>query len=152
MNAEGIKVSESAGLLQDGRIDAFFFTVGHPNRAIREATTGRRKVRFAAITGTDKLFQKFPYYTKSFIRSGLYPGAVNEGEIATFGVKATLVTSAQVSDTVVHAVTKEIFENFDTFKSMSPCLANLTKQGMLKGLSASLHPGALRYYKEAGLM
>jgi len=152
MNAESAQASESANLLQDGRIDAFFFTVGHPNRAIRDATTGKRKVRFAAVAGIDKLLVQYPYYTKSIVRSGLYPGAVNEGEIGTFGVKATLVTSSQVSDTIVYAVTKEIFENFADFKSMNPTHAHLTKPGMLKGMSATLHPGALRYYKEAGLM
>lgn len=152
MNTEGLKASESANLLQDGRIDAFFFTTGHPNRDIQDATTGRRKVRFAAITGIDKLLEKYPYYTKSAIASKLYPGAVNEGNIPTFGPKATLVTSAQVSDTVVYAVTKEIFENFAEFKGMRPAHANLTKPDMLKALSAPLHPGALRYYKEAGLM
>jgi len=152
MNAEGIKDSESAGLLQDGRIDAFFYTVGHPTRAIEDATTGRRKVRFAAIAGMDKLLEKYPYYTKSSVRSGLYPGAVNEGEIATFGVKATLVSSTKVPVEVVYAVTREIFENFADFKSMHPAYAQLTKPDMLMGLSAPLHPGALRYYKEAGLM
>ncbi len=152
MNAEGIKASESAGLLQDGRIDAFFYTVGHPTRTIRDATTGRRKVRFAAIAGMDKLLKKCPYYTKSIIRSGLYPGVVNEGEIATFGVKATLVSSINVPVEAVYAVTKEIFENFTEFKAINQTYANLTIPDMLKGLSAPLHPGALRYYKEAGLM
>ncbi len=152
MNAEGIKASESAGLLQDGRIDAFFYTVSHPNRAIRDATTGRRKIRFAAIAGMDKLFEKYPYYTKSFVRSGLYPGAVNEGEIATFGVTATVVSSIQVPAEVVYAVTREVFENLAEFKGMNQTHAPLTKANMLNGLSAPLHPGALRYYKEAGLM
>jgi len=152
MNAEGIKASESDGLLQDGRIDAFFYTVGHPTRAIQDATKGRRKVRFAKIAGMDKLLEKYPYYTKSSIRSGLYPGAVNEGEITTFGVKATLVSSINVPVEVVYAVTREIFENFADFKGMHPAHTHLTKPGMLKGLSAPLHPGALRYYKEAGLM
>lgn len=151
MNVEGIKASESAGLLQDGRIDAFFYTVGHPAPAIRDATTGRRKVRFAAIAGMDKLLKKYPYYTKSSVRSGLYPGAVNEGEIATFGVKATLVSSTKVPVDVVYAVTREIFENFADFKGLNQAHAQLTKAGMLEGLSAPLHPGALQYYKEAGL-
>jgi TRAP transporter TAXI family solute receptor len=152
MNAEGIKASESAGLLQDGRIDAFFYTVGHPSSAVREATTGRRKVRFAPIAGVDKIIKKYPFYTKSFIPAELYPGAVNEGRVGTFGLKATLVTSTQVSDTVVYALTREVFESLEAFKSMNPTHAHLTKPGMLKGLSATLHPGALRYYKEAGLM
>jgi TRAP transporter TAXI family solute receptor len=86
------------------------------------------------------------------IPAELYPGAVNEGRVGTFGLKATLVTSTQVSDTVVYALTREVFESLEAFKSMNPTHAHLTKPGMLKGLSATLHPGALRYYKEAGLM
>jgi len=151
MNAEGIKASESASLLQDGRIDAFFYTVGHPSGSIKEATAGARKVRFASITGIDSLLAKYPYYAKAFIPVKLYPGAENTANVDTFGVKATFVTSAKVPDDVVYAVTKEVFDNFDSFKKLHPAYAVLTKEGMLEGLSAPLHPGALKYYKEAGL-
>lgn len=150
--AEGVKAAEAPGLLQDGRIDAFFYTVGHPSGAIKEATAGARKVRFVPITGIDALLQEFPYYAKSFVPKKLYPGAQNEGDVETFGVKATFVTSAKVSDDVVYAVTKEVFENFEDFKKLHPAYAVLTKEGMLEGLSAPIHPGAMKYYKEAGLM
>ena len=151
MNAEGIKASESASLLQDGRIDAFFYTVGHPSGSIKEATAGARKVRFASITGIDSLLEKYPYYAKAYIPVKLYPGAENTENVDTFGVKATFVTSAKVSEDVVYAVTKEVFDNFDSLKKLHPAYAVLTKEGMLEGLSAPLHPGALKYYKEAGL-
>jgi uncharacterized protein len=151
MNAEGIKASESASLLQDGRIDAFFYTVGHPSGSIKEATAGARKVRFASITGIDSLLAKYPYYARAYIPVKLYPGAENTENVDTFGVKATFVTSAKVPDDVVYAVTKEVFDNFDDFKKLHPAYAVLTKEGMLEGLSAPLHPGALKYYKEAGL-
>jgi len=151
MNAEGIKASESASLLQDGRIDAFFYTVGHPSGSIKEATAGARKVRFASITGVDSLLEKYPYYAKAYIPVKLYPGAENTENVDTFGVKATFVTSAKVSEDVVYAVTKEVFDNFDSFKKLHPAYAVLTKEGMLEGLSAPLHAGALKYYKEAGL-
>ena len=151
MNAEGIKASESASLLQDGRIDAFFYTVGHPSGSIKEATAGVRKVRFASITGVDSLLEKYPYYAKAYIPVKLYPGAENTENVDTFGVKATFVTSAKVSEDVVYAVTKEVFDNFEDFKKLHPAYAVLTKEGMLEGLSAPLHPGALKYYKEAGL-
>jgi hypothetical protein len=151
LNAEGIKASESAGLLQDGRIDAFFYTVGHPNGSIKEATSGKRKVRFASIVGVDKLLEKYPYYAKAFIPVELYPGAVNEKDVQTFGVKATFVTSAKVPDNVVYAITKEVFDNFEDFKKLHPAYQVLTKEGMLEGLSAPIHPGAMKYYKEAGL-
>jgi TRAP transporter TAXI family solute receptor len=151
MQAEGIKASESAGLLQDGRIDAFFYTVGHPSGSIKEATSGKRKVRFASITDVDKLLEKYPYYAAAYIPVELYPGAVNTEDVPTFGVKATFVTSAKVPDDVVYAITKEVFDNFEDFKKLHPAYQVLTKKGMLEGLSAPIHPGAMKYYKEAGL-
>jgi len=152
MKAEGIKAAEAPGLLQDGRIDAFFYTVGHPNGAFKEATAGRRKVRFINITGLEGLFKKSPYYVKSVVPvQKFYPGCANESDLVTFGVKATLVTSAKVPDNVVYAVTKEVFENFEDFKKLHPAYQVLTKEEMLEGLSAPIHPGAMKYYKEAGL-
>ena len=70
----------------------------------------------------------------------------------SFGVKATFCTSADVSDDIVYAIVKEVFENFEEFKGLHPAYAVLTKESMLDGLSAPLHPGAEKYYKEAGLM
>jgi hypothetical protein len=61
------------------------------------------------------------------------------------------VTSAQVPDEVVYAITKEVFDNFDEFKKLHPAYAGLTKESMLEGLSAPIHPGAMKYYKEVGL-
>ena len=149
--AEGVKAAEAPGLLQDGRIDAFFYTVGHPSGAIKEATAGATKVRFVTISGIEKLLAEYPYYAKSFVPVKLYPGAVNKQDAETFGVKATFVTSAKVPDNVVYAITKEVFENFESFKKLHPAYQVLTKEGMLEGLSAPIHPGAMKYYKEAGL-
>ncbi|MBW1982117.1 MAG: TAXI family TRAP transporter solute-binding subunit [Deltaproteobacteria bacterium] len=149
--AEGVKAAEAPGLLQDGRIDAFFYTVGHPSGAIKEATAGRRKVHFVPITDVDKLLAKYPYYARAVIPIKFYPGATNKEDVQTFGVKATFVTSAKVPDKVVYAVTKEVFENFEAFKKLHPAYAVLTKQNMLEGMSAPIHPGAMKYYKESGL-
>jgi len=156
ITAEGVKAAEAPGLLQDGRLDAFFYTVGHPSGAIKEATAGATKVLIVPITGEgiDKLIQEKPYYAKSVIPvKKNYPGAANtEDTVESFGVKATFVTSAKVPDEIVYAVTKEVFENFDEFKKLHPAYDVLTKEGMLQGLSAPIHPGAMKYYKEAGLM
>ena len=125
--------------------------MGHPNGSIKEATAGKRKVLFASITGIDKLLAKYPYYAKAVIPITFYPNAVNKEDVQTFGVKATFVTSAKVPDNVVYAITKEVFENFESFKKLHPAYKVLTKKGMLEGLSAPIHPGAMKYYKEAGL-
>lgn len=151
INAEQVKAAEAPGLLQDGRIDAFFYTVGHPSGAFKEATAGATKVRFVSISNVDSLLQKYPYYAKSFVPVDQYPGAQNDKDVPTFGVKATFVTSAKVPADVVYAITKEVFDNFDQFKKLHPAYAVLTKEGMLEGLSAPIHEGAMKYFKEVGL-
>lgn len=152
LHVEQVKAAEAPGLLQDGRIDAFFYTVGHPSGAIKEATAGRRKVRIIPIVDIEMLIAKYPYYAPATIPITFYPGAVNKEDIPSFGVKATFVTSAKVPDEVVYAITKEVFENLESFKKLHPAYGGLTKEKMLQGLSAPLHPGAIKYYKEAGLM
>jgi TRAP transporter TAXI family solute receptor len=151
-HAESLKAAESPGLIQDGRLDAAFYTVGHPSGYYKEATAGKRKVKFVPITNIDSLLEKYPYYAKAVTRvTELYPGAVNDKDVPTFGVKATFVTSSKVPDEVVYAITKEVFDNFESFKKLHPAYAGLTKQNMLEGMSAPIHPGAMKYYKEVGL-
>jgi TRAP transporter TAXI family solute receptor len=153
LSAEYVKAIEAPGLLQDGRLDGFFYTVGHPNGNIREATSGRIKVFTTSIKGkaVDRILEKYPYYAKSIIPHSYYPNALNTEDIETIGVKATLVTSKRVDEKIVYAITKEVFENLEEFKSLHPAYQVLTKENMLKGLSAPIHKGALKYYKEAGL-
>jgi TRAP transporter TAXI family solute receptor len=151
-HAESLKAAEAPGLIQDGRLDAAFYTVGHPSGYYKEATSGKRKVKFIPITNIESLLKKYPYYAKAVtLVTKFYPGAANDQDVPTFGVKATFVTSAKVPDKVVYAIVKEVFDNFETFKNLHPAYAGLTKQNMLEGLSAPFHPGALKYYKEVGL-
>ncbi len=152
LRAEGIKAADAPKMLQDSRIDGFFYTVGHPNGNIKEATAGKRKARIVSITGMDSVLEKFPYYSMVTIDKDNYPEAVNTEDVQTIGMVATLVTHADVSDEVVYNLTKQVFENLDELKTLHPALANLTKEGMLKGHSAPFHPGALKYYKEVGLI
>ena len=153
LSAEYVKAVEAPGLLQDERIDGFFYTVGHPNGNIKEATSGRIKVFIVPIKGPDidKMLKRYPYYAKSTIPHSFYPSALNTEDIETVGVKATFVTSKNVDEDIVYAVTKEVFENFEDFKSLHPAYQVLTKENMLEGLSAPIHKGALKYYKEVGL-
>jgi len=153
--AEKAKAFEAPVLLQDNRIDAFFCTVGHPSETLLNATTGERKVRFIPITGPgiDQLIADQNYYTKTTVPvAQFYPGAENPVDVKTFGVIATLCTSSKIPDNVVYSITKEEFDNFAEFKRQHPALGDLAKEDMLKGLSAPLHPGAIKYFKEVGLM
>ena len=150
--AEELKAAEAPGLLLDGRIDAFFYTVGHPSGAIKEATAGTRKVKFVPIVLPESFYEKFPYYAPSVIPVSFYPNTGDSEDIPSFGVKATFVTHSRMPEEDVYHLVKEIFENFESFRSLHPAYKILTKEGMLQGLSAPLHPGALRYFREAGLL
>ncbi|RMG00272.1 MAG: TAXI family TRAP transporter solute-binding subunit [Nitrospirae bacterium] len=154
IHVEQAKAVEAPSLLQDERIDAFFYTVGHPNGNIKEATSGRIRVRIIPIEGPgiDALLKKYPYYAKTVIPVKFYPRAENKEDVPSIGVKATFVTSADLDPDIVYAITKEVFENFEEFKKLHPAYSVLTKEDMLKGLSAPIHEGALRYYRESGLI
>jgi len=150
-----VKASEAPALLQDNRIDAFFCTVGHPSETIQMASSGQRKVRIIPIPSPaiDKLIADNKFYIKATIPvQRLYPNLGDPKDVITFGVIATLCTSSRLPVDLVYTVTEKVFENLDEFRRRHPALVDLTKEGMLEGLSAPLHPGALKYYKEAGLM
>ena len=146
------KKTDAQSMLMRGELDGFFYTVGHPTTAIKFATVGVKKTLFVPMANIETLLYRYPYYVESFIPVSLYPQAANTEDVKTFGVKATFVTSAKVPDQVVYAITKEVFENLGSLKYSDPTLNMLTKENMVKdGLTAPMHPGALRYYKEAGL-
>ena len=148
--AAELKADEHGPALCDGKIDAFFYGVGHPSANIQDPTT-TCGAKLASITGpaVDKLVAERPYYAKVSIPAGLYP---NNAEAAqTYGVLATVVASAKAPADTVYQVVKAVFDNFDEFKKLHPALASLTPERMVKdGLSAPLHEGAARYYREKG--
>jgi TRAP transporter TAXI family solute receptor len=150
--AAELKADEHGPALCDNKIDAFFYGVGHPSANIQDpiVTCGAKLV---PLTGpaVDKLVADAPYYAKVDIPGGLYAG--NPNPTPTYGVLATLVTSAKVPDATVYELVKAVFENFDDFKKLHPAFAHLDPKKMVKdGLSAPLHPGAVKYYKEKGWM
>lgn len=151
LTTESVKAAEAPSLLQDGRIDAFFYTVGNPSGAIKEATAGKRKVHFVPLEGAEKLVEKYPYYALATIPIKSYPAATNKEDVPTFGVKATFVTSAKTPEDIVYAFTKEVFDSLEEFRTLHPAYASLTRESMLEGLTAPIHPGALKYYREVGL-
>jgi TRAP transporter TAXI family solute receptor len=148
--ASELKPAEQSAALGDNKVDAIIYTVGHPNGSIQEATS-TIEAKILPVTGDaiDKLVADNPYYAKATIPGGMYAGT--DSDVQTFGVKATFVTSASVDDDVVYNVVKAVFDNFDRFKGLHPAFANLQEADMIAdGLSAPLHPGAEKYYKERG--
>jgi TRAP transporter TAXI family solute receptor len=134
-----------------GELDAFFSTVGHPNKEIKFATFSVRGARIIPLENIDILVSENPYFSRVLIPSGLYPKAYNEVDIETIGVNATLLTSAKVSEDVVYAVTKAVFENLESLTDFNAEFNALMGDKFLKGLTAPIHPGALKYYREVGI-
>ena len=150
--ASELKSAEQSKALCDNKIDAMVFTVGHPSGSIKEASTSCDSV-LVNVTGPeiDKLVADNAYYRKATIPGGMYRGT--DSDTMTFGVGATFVSSSKVPENVIYNVVKAVFENFDQFKKLHPAFSVLKKEEMIKdGLSAPLHDGAVKYYKEAGLM
>ncbi len=147
-----LKAAEQSKALCDNKIDAMVYTVGHPSGSIQEATIACDSV-LVPVDGpsVERLVAEHDYYRKAVIPGGLYRG--NSADIPTFGVGATLVSSTRVSEEQVYQLVKAVFDNFDDFRRLHPALSSLRKEEMVgDALSAPLHLGALRYYREAGLL
>jgi TRAP transporter TAXI family solute receptor len=150
--ASELKADEHGAALCDNKIDGFFYAVGHPSANIQDPTT-TCGAKLVPLTGPaiDKLVKENPYYAYATIPGGIYSN--NPDAVKTYGVLATLVTSSKVPADVVYLLVKATFENFDDFKKLHPAFAHLDPKEMIKnGLSAPLHEGAVKYYKEKGWM
>jgi len=148
--AAQMKSAETPSALCDNKIDAFFWLVGNPAALNKEATTTCDAV-FATVDNAaiKKLVADKPFYRTATIPGGMYRG--NPNDIKTFGVGATFVSSTRTSDRTVYQVVKSVFDNFKTFKKLHPAFANLKESEMIKdALSAPIHGGAAKYYKERG--
>jgi TRAP transporter TAXI family solute receptor len=148
--AAELKADEHGPALCDGKIDGFIFGVGHPSANIQDPTTSCG-AKLVSITGpaVDRLIADKSFYAKATIPGGLYPN--NPDAAQTYGVLATVVASAKTTPETVYQVVKAVFDNFDEFKRLHPSLANLRPESIIKdGLSAPLHEGAVRYYREKG--
>lgn len=148
-----LKSTEGPTMLQDNHIDGYFFAAGHPTANIKDASNSV-DINIVPIEGAplDQLVQKYPYYAKGKISGTFYKGVTTD--VPTLGVKAVLVTSSKVKDDVVYQVTKTILDNFDKFKELHPAIKDplVTKESLLEGLSITQHPGAIKAFKEAGLL
>ncbi|MEJ2424606.1 MAG: TAXI family TRAP transporter solute-binding subunit [Candidatus Thiodiazotropha sp.] len=147
--ASELKATEQARALCDNKIDAMVYVVGHPNASIKEAATAC-DARLVPVAGkiVEVLVSETPYYAMAVIPGGMYRGT--DTDTPTFGVKATLVTSASVDEEVVYELVKAVFDNLGDFRKLHPAFAHLKAVEMLEGNTAPFHPGALRYYKEKG--
>lgn len=147
-----LRPAEQAAALCDNRIDAAFWAAGVPNGSAQEASS-TCAIKMVPLKGRwlKSFMKEYPFYADDQILAGSYPGT--DSNVPTFGARATFVTRADVPEKVVYEVVKAVFDSFDDFKQLHPALSKLKPAAVISaGLTAPLHPGAVRYYKEKGLM
>jgi len=152
VDAEEFGPAEQNRALCSNRVDAVLFLAGHPNGLTQEATTGcpARLVRVAGPQ-IDRLLAAHVYYRATVIPGGLYAG--NPDDTPTIGSQAVLVSSSRQPDALAYAVVRAVFEHFADFRRLHPVLAGLNARDMVPSEAViPIHPGALKYYREAGLM
>ncbi|MDH3465254.1 MAG: TAXI family TRAP transporter solute-binding subunit [Gammaproteobacteria bacterium] len=151
LHTENLQQDAASRAIVDGKIDAFFFTAGNPNRAISEPAEAAG-IRIIPIDSDGiKIFvDQNSHYVVTSVPAGVYRGV--DDAVATFGVKATVVTSADVSEVLVYNLVKSVFENLDEFRASHEAFMHLQAPDLLQGLAAPLHPGAVRYFTESGLL
>jgi TRAP transporter TAXI family solute receptor len=148
------QASKSSDMLKAGEIDAYLFTVGHPSFSVREASSGERKVRLLSIDQKiiDLSIAETTLVKEVTIPTTYYPKLTNTAPIKTLGTPAILFTTAEMSEETVYRMVKEVMTNLDLFRRQQPVLADLDAKEMGKPIAVPLHPGAVRYFKEAGLL
>ncbi|NKQ40712.1 MAG: TAXI family TRAP transporter solute-binding subunit [Sulfurovum sp.] len=149
--ANELKSSEGPTMLKDNKIDGYFGVFGHPTANIKDAANSV-DISLIPIDGKpiDDLVAKYSYYAKGVISKDFYKGV--EKDTPSIGVKAVLVTKDSIDEKVVYALTKTILDNFDAFKKLHPAYKTITKESFLDGLAVPQHPGAMKAFKEAGIM
>jgi len=145
-----LKPAEMASALSDNNLDAITYVVGHPSGAIQEALTNV-EARLIPVSGSgiDSFLQGADYYTAAEIPAGLYPGV--DTAVPSIGGKAVLAATTKTDPEIVYQLVKSVFDNLERFKRLHPAFAGLEAQDMIRvGLTAPLHEGAERFYREKG--
>jgi len=153
IKVEQLKAAECPNALKDKKIDGYFYMVGHPTANIKDAANSVAidLISLDNVPAAQKLVAEKPYYAWGVIPAGMYKGVNHPTK--TYGVKAILVTSDKMDNKTVYYLTKAILDHFDQFKKMHPAYKNLTKKDLLKGFDHNMmHPGAVKAFKEAGLL
>lgn len=149
--AAALNAEDTADALRDNRIDGYSFVVGHPAQNIIDSANSL-PISILPINGKriDKFLEKNKYFSKAIIPKNLYKGI--DKPVETIGIKAVIITNANVNENLVYNFVKIILENFDEFKKSHIVYKNITKESLLEGLGAQQHRGAKKYFKEINFL
>jgi TRAP transporter TAXI family solute receptor len=151
VNAQFLSFSESAEAYKDKHIDAFIVTAGIPNAGIMDVAT-QNEIRILDIPAdvAAKLTKKYPFLAAVKVPANTYKGQT--AEVSTVAVNAVLIAGNSLSEAMVYNLTKALFENQAELASAHAKGKELNIKTAVTGVSIPFHPGAVKYYKEKGLM
>jgi hypothetical protein len=151
VNAQFLSFSESAEAYKDKHIDAFIVTAGIPNAGIMDVAT-QNEIRILNIPAdvAAKLTQKYPFLAAVKVPANTYKGQT--AEVSTVAVNAVLIAGSSLKEEMVYNLTKALFENQADLAAAHAKGKELNMKTAVTGVSIPFHPGAVKYYKEKGLM
>jgi len=151
VNAQFLSFSESAEAYKDKHIDAFIVTAGIPNAGIMDVAT-QNEIRILNIPAdvAAKLTKKYPFLAAVKVPANTYKGQT--AEVTTVAVNAVLIAGSGLKEAMVYNLTKALFENQADLAAAHAKGKELNMKTAVTGVSIPFHPGAVKYYKEKGLM
>lgn len=149
-SAERLEAGEAADFLRDGRVDAAFFTVGIGASVIDELSV-MTDIYLVEIVGdyAATLIDTYPFYASATIPADTYS---NVPEATTIAVLSMVVCREDMDADLVYDFMKGIFDNIDTIHGAHDVGRLVTLDSALDGMSVPLHPGAERFFEEAGML
>lgn len=142
--------SQSVEKIKDGHLDASLITAGAPTASVTDLSNGH-DIRIVPLTGPAiaKLQETQPYYVNAILKGGTYKG--QDDDVETLAVRAIWATHEEVSDDIIYAVTKALYENTEDLGKVHPKGKEISLERALESVSIPFHPGAERYYQEKGI-
>lgn len=151
VKAEYPSNSDTADRMKDGLLDAMITTTGAPNATFQEMCMSCDCI---LLSFTDeeiaKIIEAYPFFSPRTLEAGMYEGQTED--VQTVCVQSIVVASSDLSEDMVYNLTKTLWENQDTLSGMLSALSTLNVKNALDGVTIDFHPGAVKYYKEIGMM
>ena len=143
--------TQAVDKIKDGNLDATLITAGVPTAAVTDFAQAH-DLKVVPISGAmvDKLREKQPYYAKVTLPANTYKGQTQP--VDTIAVLAVWATNEKLSDAAAYEVTKALFDNLDVMGQVHVQGKNISLKNALEVGSVPIHPGALKYYKEKGIV
>ena len=144
-----LNFNETADAIRDGDIDAGFWSVGPPTSSILNLAT-TRDIKLVALTEEEvaAAIDAEPTFAPYSLRKGIYEGV--EAPVLTISTPNVLVVNADMDEELAYQITKTLFDKVDELIAIHPAANDTTVDFSVGSTPIVMHPGAIRYYEEAG--